>query len=48
MLFDHFCDLVVRLPGCRHRGPEFYSQRCQIFLVAVGLEQGPLSPPEDK
>jgi hypothetical protein len=28
---DRPCDLVVRLPGCRHRGPGFDSQRFQIF-----------------
>jgi hypothetical protein len=36
------------LPGCRDRGPGFDSRRYQIFLVAVGLERGPLSPCEDK
>jgi hypothetical protein len=34
--------------GCWPRGPGFDSRRCQIFWVAVGLEQGPLSPWEDK
>jgi hypothetical protein len=33
------CGLVVRLPGCRSRGPGFDSQRCHIFGVAVGLER---------
>jgi hypothetical protein len=42
------CCLVVRLPGCRPRGPGFYSWRCQIFWVAVGLERGPPSPCVDK
>jgi hypothetical protein len=41
-------DIVVRLPGCRPRGPEFDSRRCQIFWVAVDLERGPLSTCEDK
>jgi hypothetical protein len=36
------CGLVVRIPGCRPRGPGFDSRRYQIFWVAVGLEQGPL------
>jgi hypothetical protein len=34
---------VVRVPGCTPRGPGFDSQRYQIFRIAVGLEQGPLS-----
>jgi hypothetical protein len=34
---------VVRVPGCRHRGPGFDSRRYQIFCVTVGLERGPLS-----
>jgi hypothetical protein len=42
------CGLVVRPPGCRHRGPGFDFQLCQILWVAVGLEWGPLSPCEDK
>jgi hypothetical protein len=41
------CGLVVRLPGCRPRGPGFYFRRCQIFWVAVDLERGPLSPCEN-
>jgi hypothetical protein len=36
-------DLVVRVPGCRHRDPGFDSQLYQIFCVAVDLEWGPLS-----
>jgi hypothetical protein len=28
---DHLCGLVVRLPGCRPRGPGFDSRNCQIF-----------------
>jgi hypothetical protein len=43
-LYDHICDLVVRVPGRYLRGPGFDSWRHQIFCVAVGLEQGPLSP----
>jgi hypothetical protein len=34
---------VVRVPGYRSRGFGFDSRRYQIFWVAVGLEQGPLS-----
>jgi hypothetical protein len=37
------CGLVFRIPGCKLRGPGFYSRRYKIFRVAVGLEQGPLS-----
>jgi hypothetical protein len=36
---DRLFGLVVRLPGCRRRGPGFDSRRCQIFCVAVGLEK---------
>jgi hypothetical protein len=42
-ILDRLCGLVVKLPGCRLRGPGFDSQRCQIFLVAVGLERSLLS-----
>jgi hypothetical protein len=45
---DLLCGLVVRVPGCRPRGPGCDSRRCQIFWVAVGLKRGPLSPCEDK
>jgi hypothetical protein len=45
---DRLCGLVVRVPGCRPRGPGFDSLRCQIFWVAMGLERGPLSPYEAK
>jgi hypothetical protein len=45
---DRLCGLAVRLPRCRSRGLGFDSQRCQIFLVAVGLERDPLSPCDDK
>jgi hypothetical protein len=40
---DNLCCLVVRLPGCRPRGPGFDSGRCKIFLVATGLERVPIS-----
>jgi hypothetical protein len=40
---DRLFGLVVRVPGCRQRSPGFDSQRCQIFWIAVGLEQDPLS-----
>jgi hypothetical protein len=46
--YDRFCGLVVKLPGCRPRGPGFYFRRCQIFRVAVGLERVPPKPCEDK
>jgi hypothetical protein len=45
---DRLCGLVIRLPGCRPRGPGFDSQCCQIFWLAVSLKWGPLSPCEDK
>jgi hypothetical protein len=41
--FDRLCCLVVRVPGCRHRGLELDSWGYQIFCVAVGLERGLLS-----
>jgi hypothetical protein len=40
---DRLCGVVVRVPGCKPRGPGFESSRYQIFCIAVGLEQGPLS-----
>jgi hypothetical protein len=40
---DRLCDLVVRVPGYRSRGPGFDSRRYQIFWQVVGLERGPLS-----
>jgi hypothetical protein len=39
---DLLCGLVVRLPGCRYRGPGFDSWRYQIFWVTMSLERGPL------
>jgi hypothetical protein len=40
---DHLCGLVVRVPGCRSRGPEIDSRHYQIFWDVVGLERGALS-----
>ena len=40
---DRLCGLVVRVSGCRYRGPGFDPRRYQIFWVVVGLERGPLS-----
>jgi hypothetical protein len=40
---DRLCDVVVRVPGYRSRGPGFDSRRYQIFCEVVGLERGPLS-----
>jgi hypothetical protein len=37
------CGLVVRVRGCKPRGPGFDTRRYQIFWVAVGLERGSLS-----
>ena len=42
-LLYRLCGLVVRVSGCRYRGPGFDSRRYQIFWVVVGLERGPLS-----
>jgi hypothetical protein len=35
--------LVVRVPGCKSRGPGFDFRRYHIFRVAVNLERSPLS-----
>jgi hypothetical protein len=40
---DHLWGLVVKVPGYRSRGPEFYSRRYQIFWELVGLKQGLLN-----
>jgi hypothetical protein len=37
------CDLVIRFPGCRARGPESDSRRYHTFLEVVCLERSPLS-----
>jgi hypothetical protein len=34
---------MVRVPGCKPRGPSLDSRRYKIFYVEVGLELGPLS-----
>jgi hypothetical protein len=40
---EEFCELVVRVPSYRSRGPRFHSQHYQIFWEVVGLEWGPLN-----
>jgi hypothetical protein len=40
---DRLCGLVVRVYGCRYRGPGFDSRPYQIFWEIEGLERGPLS-----
>jgi hypothetical protein len=35
--------LVITVPAYRPRGPGFDFRRYKIFLVAVGLERGPLN-----
>jgi hypothetical protein len=42
-LLANFYGLVVRVPGYRSGGPEFYSWHCQIFWQIVDLEQDALS-----
>jgi hypothetical protein len=42
-VYDRLCGPVVRVPGCKTRGPGVDSWHYQIFWVAVGLERGPLS-----
>jgi hypothetical protein len=37
------CGSVVRVPGCRARGPGFDSQHYQLFWVPVDLERDSLS-----
>jgi hypothetical protein len=48
LIFDIFfffclCDLVVRVSGCRSRGPGFDFRPYQIFCEVGDLERGPLS-----
>jgi hypothetical protein len=40
---NHLCDLVVRVPGYRSRGPGLDSRHYKIFWEVVGLKWGPLS-----
>jgi hypothetical protein len=40
---DRLCGLVVKVPGCKPRGPGYDSRRYNILYVAVGLERGPPS-----
>jgi hypothetical protein len=40
---DRLCDLVVRVPVYRFRGPGFDFRQYQIYWAVVGLERGPLS-----
>jgi hypothetical protein len=39
--FDHLCGLMIRVHGCRPRGPGFVSRRYQIYCVALSMERGP-------
>jgi hypothetical protein len=39
---DRLCDLVVRVPDYKSRGPGFYSRHYQILWDIVDLERGPL------
>jgi hypothetical protein len=34
---------VIRVPGCKLRGPEFDSRHYKIFRLSLGLERGPLN-----
>jgi hypothetical protein len=43
LILDSICGLVVRVPGCRSRGPGSDSRRYQIFREVVSLERGSLS-----
>jgi hypothetical protein len=43
LLFNRLCDLVIRVPGHRSKGPGFDSRRCQIFWEVMSLERGALS-----
>jgi hypothetical protein len=40
---DRHCGLVVRVPGCRRRGPGSIPGATRFFWEVVGLERGPLS-----
>jgi hypothetical protein len=41
-MIDRPHGLVVRVTGCKPRGPGCDFQHYQMFCVAVGLEWGPL------
>jgi hypothetical protein len=43
IILDHLCGLMVRVPGCRPKGPRFNSRHRHTFWIEVGLEQSPLS-----
>jgi hypothetical protein len=45
---DRPCDLVVRVPGCKHRGHGFDSWRHLIYLSGGGSGTGSTQPHEDK
>jgi hypothetical protein len=40
--WDSLCAVVVRVPGCTHKGPGFEFRNYQIFLVGMCLERGSL------
>jgi hypothetical protein len=42
-MVDRLCGLVVRVPGCRSRGPGFDFRHYKIFWEVLGLERGSLS-----